>query len=532
MAVSCPFALPTPIRLPVLCQWLRDYPVQADANVLRNGFTNGFTIGYTGPRVARDSDCLASATEHPEKVQEKLLDEIHLGRIAGPFPGRPFQNLICSPIGLVPKREPNKFRMIHHLSFPEGQSVNDYIDKELCTVHYASFDTAVELVVKAGRGAWLAKADVKSAFRLLPIAPSDYELLGFTFGGQFYYDKCLPMGCSISCSLFEKFSTFLEFKVKAVSDSSSVTHYLDDFVFVGFSAFHCAKLLDNFQQVCAELGVPLADEKTMGPAQVLTFLGLEIDSVKGQIRVPHEKINAMLKQIREVLSKRKISLVGVQSIVGSLNFLCKAIPPGRAFLRRIIALTHGLTRPHHRVRISKGARLDLLTWLDFLTKYNGVSVFMHSEWQSNETLELYTDAAASIGFGAYFRGKWVQGHWPDEILRNPPSIAFLELYPLLVALRCWGPLLAGCKVKFHTDNSAVVHIINKCSSPCPQIMRIVRVFVLECLRFNILFKAVHVPGKYNELADALSRFQMHRFRVADPQAEAVMTELPALTQVW
>ena len=81
----------------------------------------------------------------------------------------------CSPIGLVPKREPNSFRLIHHLSFPEGQSINSFINKDLCTVHYASFDEAVALAISAGTGAWLAKADIKSAFRLLPVSPSDYN---------------------------------------------------------------------------------------------------------------------------------------------------------------------------------------------------------------------------------------------------------------------------------------------------------------------------------------------------------------------
>ena len=92
-------------------------------------------------------------------------------------------------------------------------------------MHYASFDKAVNIAVSAGRGAWLAKSDIKSAFRLLPVSPEDYELLGFSFDGSFYYDRCLPMGCSISCALFEKFSTLLEFRVKFVTKSSSVTHY-------------------------------------------------------------------------------------------------------------------------------------------------------------------------------------------------------------------------------------------------------------------------------------------------------------------
>ena len=115
-----------------------------------------------------------------------------------------------------------------------------------------------------------------------------------------------------------------------------------------------------------------------------------------------------------------------------------------------------------------------------------------------------------------------------QLSPRPPSIAFLEFFPILVALLCWAPLLAGCKVRFRTDNVAVVHILNKKSSPCPKIMQLVRRFVLECLHFNILVRAEHVPGQSNEIPDALSRFQMTRFWQAAPHADLNMTPVPVL----
>lgn len=507
------------------------YPLNEDAGLLRSGFSKGFSLCFDGPRVPRDSGCLASAAERPQVVKEKLAKEISLGRIAGPFHKRPFANLQCSPIGLVPKRQPNTFRLIHHLSFPKGQSINDFIDPKLCAVHYASFDNAVDLLLRTGRNAWLAKADIKSAFRLLPVSPLDYELLGFTFDGLFYFDKCMPMGCAISCSLFEKFSSFLEFHVKGAAGSSLVTHYLDDFLFVGPSASDCNKLLRVFTRACGSLGVPLAQEKTEGPVQSITYLGLEIDALHAQVKVPADKVRAMIAKITAVLSHRKITLVALQSLVGSLNFLCRAISPGRAFLRRLISLSKGITQPHFKIRLSAGAKLDLRTWLEFLIHFNGVSAFLDREWELSPALDLYTDAAGSIGFGAYFQGHWVQGRWPNSFLCNPQSIAFLELFPIVVALKCWAPQLANRKVLFHTDNAAVVHIINKQSSQCPQMMHLIRTLVLACLKFNIRFKATHVPGVFNVIADSLSRFQETRFRAAAPHADAVMTPLPDLPLV-
>ncbi len=513
----------------MLVAMLKEYPNASAAGSLQHGFTFGFSLGFNGPRISRFSDCLKSAKALPHIVMDKISKERSLGRIEGPFDTPPFANLQCSPIGLVPKHEPNSYRMIHHLSFPAGESVNDFINRDECVVHYASFDEAVNIVRNMGRGAWLAKSDIKSAFRLLPVAPSDYELLGFTFQGKYYYDKCLPMGCSISCALFEKFSTFLEFQIRKVTDSSAITHYLDDFFFAHESHEGCKVIMEGFSKMCESLGVPLAIEKTVGPQQALTYLGLEIDSQMMQVRVPLDKVIALKNKLHRVLAKHKVE---VQSIVGTLNFVCRAVAPGRAFLRRLISLTHGLTKSYHKVRLSKGAKQDLSMWLEFLSHFNGVSAFSNCGWESNHTLDLYTDSAATIGFGAYFRGQWVQGRWQTSVLSNPPSIALLEFYPVVVAVKCWAEQLVNRKVLFHSDNMAVVHIINGQTSQCPKIMQLLRIFVLTCLRFNISFKAVHVPGVLNNIADSLSRFQVERFHAAAPQAVCHMTPLPLLPQVW
>ena len=71
----------------------------------------------------------------------------------------------------------------------------------------------------------MAKADIESAFRLLPVHPASFRLLGFTLGGEFYFDKCLPMGCAISCAYFEAFSTFLEWLLGRQHPEGGRLHY-------------------------------------------------------------------------------------------------------------------------------------------------------------------------------------------------------------------------------------------------------------------------------------------------------------------
>ena len=159
-------------------------------------------------------------------VRQKIETEVAAGRVAGPFDSRPLQTLRISPLGLVPKHDPGQFRLVHHLSYPSGDSVNDFINPELCSVQYTSFDEAVHMVQDLGRGCLLGKSDIKSAFRLLPVSPLDFDQLGFKFDGKFYFDKAMPFGCSIACQTLETFSTFLEFCVARQASVERLLHYL------------------------------------------------------------------------------------------------------------------------------------------------------------------------------------------------------------------------------------------------------------------------------------------------------------------
>ena len=100
--------------------------------------------------------------------------------------------------------------MITNLSSPAGSSINDGICDVFARVSYASLDTAINLILEAGQNPFLAKSDIKSAFRLIPIDSAQYHLLCFEWKGLYYFDACLPMGARSSCAIFESFSTALE----------------------------------------------------------------------------------------------------------------------------------------------------------------------------------------------------------------------------------------------------------------------------------------------------------------------------------
>ncbi len=169
--------------------------------------------------------------------------------------------------------------------------------------------------------------------------------------------------------------------------------------------------------------------------------------------------------------------------------------------------------------------MDLEMWLIFLQHFNGTAIIPDQSWLDEQDLQLFTDASSDMGFGGFYNGKWFQGKWPSAEYRSF-SIAWLEFFPIVVALVVWGEELRGKRIVIRSDNKAVVSIVNRQTSKCTKIMRLVRFFVLQCLKMNIAFCAKHIAGEQNNIADALSRFQMERFRQAAPTAATNSTSVP------
>ena len=484
------------------------------SSILLSGFSFGFSLHYKGIRPVRECRNLLSAIQHPDIVDKKLAKELAALRIDGPYALPPFHDFCVSPIGVVPKKLPGEFRLIHHLSFPPGSSVNDGIPEEDTSVHYATIGDAIRLIKRSGRGCFLAKTDIKNAFRIIPINPNDYPLLGIKWRGLYFFDKCMPMGCSSSCKTFELFSSAIQWIAQHRLKLSNIIHLLDDFLFVALSYNQCETYLHHFSALCSYLGIPLAPEKTMGPATTLSFAGIELDSLAFEARLPADKLQKCVGLITEFLGRKKVTLKELQSLIGLLNFTCSVIVPGRAFLRRLIDLTRGLSKPHHYVRLCRRVKDDLRVWLSFLSSFNGKSFFLNDIWCDSHQLNLFTDASAAIGSGAIFGSEWCYGERPaDWKYRN---IAVLEFYPIVLSICLWGHKMSNQSVLIFTDNESLVHVINKQSCRDTSLMFFVRKLVLHCLRHNIRFKARHVPGIDNKLADCLSRFQVSQFKQLAP----------------
>ena len=140
--------LPSPMSPEALYSILDGYDNNLVAYLI-HGFTHGFQIGCVGLPSKRGEvvSNLKSADEFAGVIDHKIAKELALGRILGPYDVPPTcQQYRISPLGVVPKKSPGEFSMIHHLSYPEGSSVNDLFPRRSHLFLYGMIQDAIDFI--------------------------------------------------------------------------------------------------------------------------------------------------------------------------------------------------------------------------------------------------------------------------------------------------------------------------------------------------------------------------------------------------
>ena len=225
----------------------------------------------------------------------------------------------------------------------------------------------------------MAKTDLKSAFRLIPIHPDDWNLLGIYWQAMFYVDMYLPFRLRSAPYIFNQLSDALEWIVTHNYRLQHVLHTLDGFLVIEPSRAQCLTSFSTLLRVFMSLRAPLVASKTLGPSQVLEFMGIELDSSRMEARLPEDKLNRTRELLKSFKRRRSARLVELQSLIGTLQFACRVVVPGWTFLQRVINLTRGVPSHFHHVRLNKEFFKDLDMWPPhlLLNHEQGISI----EWQ-------------------------------------------------------------------------------------------------------------------------------------------------------
>ncbi|XP_039528978.1 uncharacterized protein LOC120480100 [Pimephales promelas] len=408
----------TPINIATLSSYLSSHPDFSFVDYLITGLSQGFRVGACSPLstsyVAKN---LQSALAEPETVSSLLDKELNKGYLISPFSESPFSLYRINSIGVATRKYSGKKGLIFDMSSPHSNSVasvNECIPSEPFSLYYASVDDAIHLIKLAGYGAWLAKADITDAFKIMPIHPSDWHLFGVKWESLFYFAVRLTFGSRSSPNIFNCLSEALCWILLNVCKLPFVLHLLDDFLLIDFPSTQ-SSVLDSLKSLFSDVGVPLSIEKTMGPATSLEFLGIILDSVLMQASLPDDKLSRIRAVLESFLVARTASKRDMLSLLGHLNFAMRIIPQGRSFISRLLTLAHSVDRLQDVIFLDDGCRSDLRFWSHLLNNWNGISFFYNDVYESSVALELFTDAAPSKGFGGFFQGQWFSEKWLSDV---------------------------------------------------------------------------------------------------------------------
>ena len=149
--------------------------------------------------------------------------------------------------------------------------------------------------------------------------------------------------------------------------------------------------------------MPVAANKIEGPATTITFLGVTVDTVRSELRLPQHKLEYIRGLVSGWRGRRSGTYREFQSLIGHLAHATTVIRQGRIFLKHLYTILAGTHSDRHHVHLDAVAKADLLWWEKFLHQWSGMSFYLYPPTPS---FHIYTDASGFFGCGGVWPPSW------------------------------------------------------------------------------------------------------------------------------
>jgi hypothetical protein len=495
---------------------------QAALSAIESHITTGVSLPLlTDPSTVTFSNT-PTVTEHADAVRARLHEYMEFGAVVRlPADTDITANGVrVQPLHVIIKTG-KKPRLVIDLS----RNLNAHLEYEY--FHYSSVDDAVEA---SHPNCWYGKLDLSNCFLSFPLLPEVRKFFCFRFEGELYQFTHMPFGLSTAPRVCTQLLSVVHFALSELGIRAIV--YLDDFFFIAASSEEMSRHLTLAQSTIRQFGLIVNPDKTEGPSQTLSFLGVQLDSVNQTVSCTAERVSELNTLLRSLLRQRVITRGHAASLIGKLSFAAQVLPGARPFMRRMLDALHLCKSRRHStpIRIDPGFRDDVRFWVQQLHHWNG-----RQQWRSSRAAPFVFASDASLrGFGFYLESAptlpastvdstaWPQplrvgatfsGTYSPEhahLHHSHTQIAWCELLAVVACATTYAPHLTGQSLLFHVDNSTDVHIINRQATRSKALAGLLRQLYTIALRYNLHIRACHRPGVDNTLADFLSRPELHR----------------------
>ena len=376
-------------------------------------------------------------------------------------------------------------------------SLNKFLDNKPFRM-----ETAASLRDAIHPGDWATSLDLKDAYFHILVHPRDRKWLRFVWRGKVYQFKALPFGLAPAPWIFTKITR--ELCIHARELGIRLRAYLDDWLILASSRSLCSSNTNTLLAITQRLGFSLNEEKSeLTPAQSFVFLGMAFDTVSWQVRPAPHRLSRLQTLLQDLLSQQAAPARRLAALLGQMESLSCLIPLGclhkRDFQRRFRERWCQASQPWDLpIHLAPWFQPSITQWLNQPWLSQGVPITL----PPHQT-ELYTDAS-NLGWGAHSGSLTASGIWPPHMASL--HINLLELEAVVLALRQFSHSLSGKRILLRTDNTTVTCYINRQGGARSRPLSIrAEELLLWCQAQNISLQAKHVPGKFNTLADSLSR---------------------------
>ena len=464
----------------------------------------GWPSSYTAPAPPEPTFTNhPSALAHADEVDRFINKELELGAMLGPFPDPPFKEWTqTSPLMTIPKKDSHRRRVIIDLSFPLGRSVNSGVGKNVFqgreyTYSLPTVTDLANIVLANGPGSYLWKADLERAYRQLRSDPLDYPLMCIKHKDNYFVDICPSFGCRGSGAAQQRVSSAVCYLMDC--QGHMVLAYVDDFCGAHKSFHHAMTSFMAFEQLCQDLGLKIAPEKSTFPATSMEWLGFNIDTVKMEITIPTQKLDEVLSLATHWSSKPRASKRDYQSLAGKLNHIGQCVAPARKFMARILSALRAAP-PVGTTLIHVETRRDIAWFRRYAATCNGRLLIT----KDLPTFNIECDACLSGG-GGFSSTHFYSTVFPRDAT-DQYHISQLEAINIVMAFKALVPSsLRNTRIIITTDNMSAMYSINSGKTRDPVLAACSRELWLAAALQELEIAVAHAPGATLVLADALSR---------------------------
>ena len=381
-------------------------------------WAHGADLRFEGDRLkdVAAPNCKSCYTEAAE-MRKTIQEGIAVGHIFGPYVCPPLGGFKQTPRALIDEMEKSgKYRPISVNNMPKGQAVNEDIPDSptpICLTTHKRLQQLMRIqrARRTGQGVWLAKRDLKSAYRNHAVRPADWHLCGLMWDGQYFVDGRLSFGCRSSVDRFLTVSDAVEWALRRWG--VQVVHYIDDFCFVCGSEAEAQEAVWKFEVICQEFGIPIKHQKDEGPAQVVEMLGVVYDMLEFTAHMPATKLKAIQAGCEKVVDGT-VTQADALSLVGLQTWAAACIPQARTF---IPALRHAAEASEGEFRCTRRVRLDAEWWLQAIASgmaAGGVAILPTA---TAPDVVMAGDAGSEWGMGAHSDSTFYRAATPQHVTK-------------------------------------------------------------------------------------------------------------------